>query len=209
MTLFPCEGSARQRWAFNDAGELQLAAMEDGALCVSRRATAKTGVLELAPCGGGNTGNWAVDGTDGAVVDALTGRCLVVAADDPGVAVDAPCWAPGAYEWQYDAAAGELKLRDMCLTAGWPFLQWGAFATPGDGLVVIALNEAPRPVVFDIDVVGSNKGGSRGRTDADTTTVVAAMPARSIQTYVLAHGGRDVAVYAGAMRGSGKGEETS
>lgn len=176
VTLFPCEGSSRQSWAFNGAGELQLRAMGDGQLCVGRRADPKTGVLTMTPCGGGDTGEWAYDAA-GAVVDALTGRCLVDAADAAGAAVDAPCWAPDAYDWTHRGATGELALRksggaEMCLTAGWPFLQWGAFQTPDDDVVVVALNEAPRPAKFDIDL-------------GDGTVVGADMPARSMQTYVF------------------------
>lgn len=83
-------------------------------------------------------------------------------------------------QWQMSKETGEISSSyfeegDVCLTTGWPFLQMGAFITPGGEIVkktVIVLNEAAEGANYIL----------RDKTDIVLTGVI---PAHAIQTIVL------------------------
>mmetsp|Transcript_12085 Transcript_12085/g.33429 ORF Transcript_12085/g.33429 Transcript_12085/m.33429 type:complete len:863 (+) Transcript_12085:200-2788(+) len=79
-------------------------------------------------------------------------------------------------KWSIDAESGEASSTylgdEICMTTGWPFLQMGAFVTPGNNKTVVLLNEANDAANFVLQ-------------DEDNIVLTSSIPPRSIQTYVL------------------------
>lgn len=102
-----------------------------------------------------------------------------MARDDPhwsgGSLIWVACDTTGLAETQkwrlHDNGEITLATSDLCLTAGWPFLQGVAFLTPSDDKVVIVMNEANAMTPL---VVNDKKLGY----------MYSVVPPKSIQTYV-------------------------
>jgi len=202
VTLWPCEGSTRQEWRLNDAGQLQVFGHDwlgaPTTSCLGRKADKDLGGLMLGTCDAAESndaGFFDVVATEHNVNIVLRNSkvdsqksCLVVqplmndgGAYGPrgGAQVNiGNCEHPWA-EWVFDPASGEIYSTvfadfggDVCLTTGWPFLQVYAFDTSAAGET-------------DYTAIILNEAGEAANyvfRNNKKTTLAASIPPHSIQT---------------------------
>ena len=188
VAVAPCEGRARQRWTRLSDGRVRA---EDGAegaaLCVGGANDPGLGGVLLVDCDDAELVGRFEERPGGELrllaggeKAEATSQCLAPA---PGVPLDFAAAQVGECRQRWAAAEGdgprEFRLADgaACLTAGPPALRAGAFLAPDGALVLVVLNEGDEDVALEI----SDQEGD----DASGALFEAAVPSRSIQTYVL------------------------
>ncbi|KAG5187979.1 Glucosylceramidase, family GH30 [Tribonema minus] len=207
-SLAPCDGSVRQRWALLPDGRVQLVDQLTEyfqywkPVCLGSAPDVWTRVVTIVACDEPTAGVFSradsgalrldADAVNAALADAAllplenssAEQCLALlepgARSGRGAGVTLGGCGRGAQ--RFDVGSADAKggapftaadARGQCLTAGWPWFTASAFETPRGDTVVVVLNEAEEPVEFDIVFQ------PQGRA------LAAAIPAHSIQTYVL------------------------
>lgn len=184
LSLFHCERSSRQHW-LHDAGVKKLKLASDLAnngkgICVSHKVDSLRNVAIVTECDNSDELakiNYKLDTSQ--LVDKQSGMCLTARDDlswSGGSLVWAVCDTTGQAKnqrWKFDHKTGEVRPvgSDLCLTAGWPFLQGVAFLTPSGDKVAIVMNEANAMTPL---VIHDKKQGY----------MYSVVPPKSIQTYV-------------------------
>lgn len=203
VTLWPCEGSTRQSWSFNQQGMLQIVQYDDkthSMECVSLTESADPdlGGLLLTNCGA-ESGHFHMTsiGESQNLVRFLSkqqnGRCLGIRplangggayGERGGAQADlVPC-TDGSASWSFSIETGEVTSTffnegEVCMTTGWPYLQAGVFdttETSGEGsMVIVILNESDDNADFVVKADANSK----------SSLLKASIPAHSIQTFQL------------------------
>lgn len=201
VTVWPCEGSTRQQFKWNQETQLQVFGHDWLGIptnsCVTKEINLDFQGLMLGACDITleEAGEFALEPfnrSTGTVRMLLKNgkrrMCLVVAElKNQGGALGlrggsqvalGGCNSSAA-EWKVDAGTGEILSSylgdDVCMTTGWPFLQMGAFdtpATPDADNVIVILNEA-------------NEAANYLLRDMDEVILTGSIPAHSIQTVSL------------------------
>ena len=202
ITLWPCEGSTRQRfyWDFDQGKHITVRGHDwlghPTKTCFGSEEDLEYKGLRLTDCENAKAGVYSV------LPITNTTKYKIVLLNHPSTA-SPPCLVVqklsnngGAYGprggaqvtvgsceeesaiWSIDSEFGEASSTflgdEVCMTTGWPFLQMGAFVTPGNNMqkTVVLLNEASDSANFALK-------------DGNKLVVTSSIPARSIQTYVL------------------------
>ncbi len=144
LTLWPCEGSNRQKW--EAGGRMKTGgegALDGEYVCWGADNDPGFGGVLLVPCtigkvwkeeclkakpleGGG--GSLGTGGAAGATLMISDGNC-------------------DELKWTED---GEAKIGDLCVTSGWPFLQGAAFQGKQYEDIIIILNEAAEATKVEV-----------------------------------------------------------
>ena len=201
VTVWPCEGSTRQQFAWNHETQLQVFGHDWLGLptisCVKKQNDVDFEGLLLGSCDiileqAGEFALVPYNVTTGTVSLVLKNgeseSCVVVKKlknlggaygfrGGSQVAIGA-CHSPAA-EWTVKSDSGEIVSAylgdDVCMTTGWPFLQIGAFdttVTADTDNVIVILNEA-------------NEAANYLLRDGESTILSGSIPAHSIQTVSL------------------------
>jgi glucosylceramidase len=200
VTAWPCEGSTRQQFRWDEKTQISVSGHDwlgnPTSSCIGAMADKSFLGVTLTLCKK-TAGKFDMVQTreDGLVkfvqtnaYKAKANRCLVLrklknngGASGPkgGAQVSfGSCDSPTAL-WNYSETTGEiisafLEEGEVCMTTGWPFLQIGAFSTPNgeSDHTVVLLNEARDSANFVL-------------YDGDDPIVSGSIPPRSIQTVLL------------------------
>mmetsp|Transcript_10361 Transcript_10361/g.15191 ORF Transcript_10361/g.15191 Transcript_10361/m.15191 type:complete len:863 (+) Transcript_10361:90-2678(+) len=198
-TVWPCEGSTRQQWTFNEKGQLQVFGHDwlgnPSVSCLAKKVDKdlegllltdcgkKAGVFDVVSAADGNVNlvmkNGESDASDSCIViKPLENEGGAYGERGGAQAIIGDC-SDSSAAWIYSEEVGELmstffskKGGDVCLTTGWPFLQVGAFKNPSSENVVVILNEADESANYVLQ-------------DGDKVVMTSSIPAHSIQTVLL------------------------
>ena len=204
LTLWPCEGSTRQQFKWDDVtrhikvyGHNWLG--DPTVSCVAGKVDVDFNGLRLVDCedeagryGFKDLGNSTFQVILESSFRAKTERCLVIETLKNNGGTNGPtggaqvtlghCSDPSA-EWIINPSTGEassLFFKDdkaenrVCMTTGWPFLQVGAFLTPE--------GEAPQTVVL---LNEASQSANYAIQDEHEVLVTGMIPPRSIQTFTI------------------------
>eukprot|EP00978_Attheya_sp_CCMP212_P005046 scaffold11161_cov52-Attheya_sp.AAC.2 len=196
LTMWPCEGSTRQQFFWNQTSDhLQVYGHDwlgaPTTSCVSKTMDQSFLGLTLTACDDKTAGTFGTryvatsnSGQVNIFLKSDIRKCLIVKPLGNGGGAYGPrggaqvtygnCSHGGAV-WTMNEETGEFISDmfaqdggDVCMTTGWPFLQMSAFDTPSDKTVVV-LNEGGESANFILR--------------DDTTVIMSAhIPAHSIQT---------------------------
>lgn len=206
LTVWPCEGSTRQQFKWNDVNRHIEVFGHDWLgkptqSCVGRKVDVELMGLRLGDCrtSAGEFEFIPVGGRGSKIFNIVLlnnpktkGQCLAIdelkndgGANGPsgGAQVVLGNCDHDSAKWITDRETGEalstyFKDRngdsEVCMTTGWPFLQMGAFLTPGGGApkTVVLLNEARDSANYALQ-------------DGDTVLLTGTIPPRSIQTLLI------------------------
>mmetsp|Transcript_8836 Transcript_8836/g.14175 ORF Transcript_8836/g.14175 Transcript_8836/m.14175 type:complete len:864 (-) Transcript_8836:131-2722(-) len=199
LTAWPCEGSTRQQFRWNDKKHITVSGHDwlgnPTTSCVSNTFDKSFKGITLTDCLNKKevaSFDMVEAGDDGSVtfvqVNETVHRCLVLeklknngGAYGPrgGAQVTYGDCNSAAALWKYSDVLGEviselLPEGQVCMTTGWPFLQMGAFETPNgeSDKTVVILNEARDAANYVL-------------YDNDEPLISGTIPPRSIQTLLL------------------------
>lgn len=187
VTLWPCDGSTRQEWLFNDLGQLQVFGHDwkgkPTTSCIGNKPDTSFEGLTLTGCDNNaaifqlNTLNEtssafnlllentdAVEGENCVVVQPLKSNGGAYGPRGGAQVTIGKCDQESAI-WQLDKVSGEVISSffdsdggDTCLTTGWPFLQVGAYIDrEKKKRTIIVLNEASDPANYVIRSEDNNE----------------------------------------------------
>ena len=200
LTAWPCEGSTRQQFRWNENNQIDVSGHDwlgkKTTSCVGASVDKNFEGITMTDCKKkAGTFNMVNVGEDDLVkfVQSNTRRgksehCLLLRELNNTGGAYGPkggaqvtygdCSSPAA-RWTYSNITGEISSTyldegEVCMTTGWPFLQIGAFATPNgeSDHTVVLLNEAKEAANFIL-------------YDRDNPIVSGSIPPRSIQTILL------------------------
>jgi len=215
VTYWPCEGSTRQSWSFNQGGEIHMvqfnhkkSSME--CFSLSEAADPDLGGILLTRCGSSDVGLFdtiSVETTEGDVGENLAkfyamktpGKCLGIRrlANNGGSygprggsqASLVSCDDPSAL-WTFSPETGEISSTmfsegEVCMTTGWPFLQAGAFDTSEVHIEGRGHNSGLTLVVLNESKDDASFVVKSGNDIGSSPLLKASIPAHSIQTFVI------------------------
>jgi glucosylceramidase len=204
LTVWPCEGSTRQQFKWDDISRHILVYGHDWlgnptVSCVGNKIDADFKGLRLTNCdedagkfGFRDLGNSTFNVILESGLRAKGDRCLVIeklrnlgGANGPlgGAQVNIGYCTERSAEWIIDPITGEaasLYFKDetsdnrVCMTTGWPFLQVGAFLTPQ--------GESAKTIVL---LNEARQSANYAIQDEHEVLVTGMIPPRSIQTFTI------------------------
>ena len=200
LTVWPCEGSTRQQFAFKEETNQLTVVGHDWLGIPTRSCVGRKNNKDFLGVMTGSCDTTLVDfagtfdviaNSDDTVKIAVTNAessCLIVQELHNGGGAYGPrggaqvafgdCGSEAA-QWTVNKDTGEIVSSylgdDVCMTTGWPFLQVGAFNTPNSPAserTVVILNEAAQSANYVLK-------------DGETVVMTGSIPAHSIQTVLI------------------------